>query len=203
ALGAGGLLAACQSAAPAAPTGSGAAATAAPVTTGANSLKGTKLTIIGGNSYVPAQDGELDALVKQLSQDTGMDAKIERFADAQMDAKVAAVIESGGADVAVLRDTDPHLYANKLLDVTDIAMELDTSWGGWYDVAKQAGIVDEIGRALMLGQAPAAWNWRPDFFKAAGVPKFPDTFDELLAAAQKMKAYGKPIGMSLGHAPGD
>ena len=128
ALGTGGLLAACQAAAPAAPP-AGAPATAAPGTTGASPLKGTKLTIIGGNSYVPAQDGLIDNMVKQLSADTGMDAKIERFADAQMDAKVAAVIESGGADVAVLRDTDPHLYANKLLDVTDVAMELDTSLG--------------------------------------------------------------------------
>ena len=166
------------------------------MTTGASALKGTKLTIIGGNSYVPAQDGELDDLVKQLSADTGMDAKVERYADAQMDAKVAAVIESGGADVAVLRDTDPHLYGNKLLDVTDIANELDAAWGGWYDVAKQAGIVNGQWRALMLGQAPAAWNWRPDFFSAAGVSKFPDTFDELLAAAQKMHDYGKPIGMT-------
>ncbi len=202
-LGMGGLLAACQSAAAPTAPASGAPAAVAPVTTGASPLKGTKLTIIGGNSYVPAQDGELDDLVKQLSQDTGMDAKIERFADAQMDAKVAAVIESGGADVAVLRDTDPHLYGNKLLDVTDIANELDASWGGWYDVAKQAGIVDGKWKALMLGQAPAAWNWRPDFFTAAGVSKFPDTFDELLAAARKMHDFGKPIGMTLGHAPGD
>jgi len=212
ALGAGGLLAACQSAATpaAAPAGASAtakpaaaAATAAPVTTGASPLKGTKLTIIGGNSYVPAQDGELDDLVKQLSADTGMDARIERYADAQMDAKVAAVIESGGADVAVLRDTDPHLYGNKLLDVTDIANELDTAWGGWFDVAKQAGIVYGQWKALMLGQAPAAWNWRPDFFKSAGVTAFPDTFDDLLRAAQKMHDFGKPIGMTLGHAPGD
>src|ERR1700724_1066998 len=81
ALGASGLLAACQSAAaPAAAPTAVPKAQAAPVTTGASALKGTKLTIIGGNSYVPAQDGELDAMVKQLSQDTGMDAKIERFA---------------------------------------------------------------------------------------------------------------------------
>src|SRR5207302_3013149 len=198
-----GLLAACQSAAPPASPPPPAAATSAPLTTGASALKGTKLTIIGGNSYVPAQDGQVNALVKQLSADTGMDARIERYADAQMDAKVASVIESGGADVAVLRDTDPHLYANKLLDVTDIAMELDAAWGGWFDVAKQAGMVNGQWKALMLGQAPAAWNWRPDFFSAAGVSKFPDTFDELLIAAQKMQAYGKPIGMTLGHAPGD
>ncbi|HTD79986.1 MAG TPA: hypothetical protein VK898_20285, partial [Chloroflexota bacterium] len=77
ALGAGGLLAACQAAAPAATV---PGATSAPLTTGASPLKGTKLTIIGGNSYVPAQDGQVDALVKQLSQDTGMDARIERYA---------------------------------------------------------------------------------------------------------------------------
>jgi hypothetical protein len=45
---------------------------------------------------------------------------------------------------------------------------LDAAWGGWYDLAKQAGIVDGKWKALMLGQAPAAWNWRPDFFQAAG-----------------------------------
>ena len=154
ALSAGGLLAACQSAAPAAspaapPTAAGAAPSkAAPVTTGASALKGTKLTIIGGNSYVPAQDGELDALVKQLSADTGMDAKIERFADAQMDAKVAAVIESGGADVAVLRDTalddcrdfgihlgvreplDPGVHARIGAELLDQRVELAIL--GWY-----------------------------------------------------------------------
>src|SRR5438105_15245660 len=187
ALGAGGLLAACQAPSPAAPT------TAAPVTTGASPLKGTKLTVIGGNSYVPAQDGQVDALIKQLSQDTGMDAKIERYADAQLDQKVAAIIESGGADVAVLRDTDPHLYANKLLDVTDVANELATAWGGWYDVAQQAGTVDGKWKALMLGQAPAAWNWRPGLFSAAGVSKFLDTIDTLYAAMQKMQEIGYTI----------
>src|SRR5437879_13556870 len=114
ALGAGGLLAACQAAAPSAPT-AGPVGKAAPVTTGASALKGTKLTIIGGNSYVPAQDGLIDAMIQQLSADTGMDAKIERFADAQMDAKVAAVIERCGSDGAVLRDRDTHMYASKLI----------------------------------------------------------------------------------------
>ena len=52
----------------------------------------------------------------------------------------------------------------------------------------------------MIGQAPAAWNYRTDMFKAAGVDKFPDTFDELLVAARKLHAKGTPIGMTLGHA---
>jgi hypothetical protein len=40
-------------------------------------------------------------------------------------------------------------------------------------------------------------------FRAAGVEKFPDTFDELLVTARKLHAKGTPIGMTLGHASGD
>ena len=36
---------------------------------------------------------------------------------------------------------------------------------------------------------------RPDFFTSAGVSKFPETFDDLLKAAQIMHDFGKPIGM--------
>ena len=40
-------------------------------------------------------------------------------------------------------------------------------------------------------------------FKAAGIDKFPDTFDDLLKAAKALHAKGTPIGMTLGHASGD
>src|SRR5262245_46930306 len=55
----------------------------------------------------------------------------------------------------------------------------------------------------MFGQAPAAWNYRTNMFKAAGLDKFPDTFDELLVAGKKLYDKGTPVGMTLGHAPGD
>src|ERR1700738_1897981 len=51
ALGTGGPLPAVQPAAPPPAPPAAAPATVAPVTTGASPLKGTKLTIIGGNSY--------------------------------------------------------------------------------------------------------------------------------------------------------
>ena len=56
---------------------------------------------------------------------------------------------------------------------------------------------------MMFGQAPAAWNYRTNMFKAAGLDTFPDTFDDLLVAARKLHEKGTPIGMTLGHAPGD
>ena len=168
------------------------------------SLKGTKLTIIAGDWYVPETNKMLDELVASLAKDTGMDVRVERFAGEQQVAKVAAIVGSGqGGDIAVVRDFDAYLYADKLIDVTDLAGEIGKTYGGWFDVAQQACVVKGRWKALMIGQAPAAWNYRTDMFRAAGVEKFPDTFDELLVAARKLHAKGTPIGMTLGHASGD
>jgi multiple sugar transport system substrate-binding protein len=178
-------------------------APAAPAKPAAN-LKGTRLTVIAGNSYVPEQNGLVDQLVAQLAADTGMDAKVERFADNEMDTKVASIIETGtGGDVCVLRDFDAYLYNEKLADVTDISKEVGDQWGGWYDIAPQTCSVNGKWRAMMFGQAPAAWNYRTNMFQAAGIDKFPDTFDELLVAGRKLYDKGTPVGMTLGHAPGD
>ena len=166
---------------------------AAPAAAPNPALRGTSLTVIAGNSYVPEQNGLVDQLVAKLAADTGMNAKVERFADAEMDTKVASIVETGvGGDVCVLRDFDAYLYGEKLADVTDVATEVGTQWGGWYDIAPQTCVVNGKWRAIMFGQAPAAWNYRTNMFQAAGVDKFPDTFDELLVSAKKLYDKGTP-----------
>ena len=86
------------------------------------SLKGTKLTIIAGDWYVPETNKMLDELVASLAKDTGMDVRVERFAGEQQVAKVAGHRGSGrGGDIAVVRDIDAYLYGDKLIDVTDVA----------------------------------------------------------------------------------
>jgi multiple sugar transport system substrate-binding protein len=205
------VLAACG-AAPASPTAAPGAANPTAVPAAANQptaakpsagLKGTTLTVLAGEWYVPETNKMLDELVANLGSQTGMNAKVERPGQ-QMAAKIATIIESGvGGDIAIMADTDPFLYGDKLIDTTEVAQEIDKAWGGWYDVAKQSCIVDGKWRALSIGHAPCAWNYRTDMFKDAGVDKFPDTFDGLLEAAKKLHAKGTPIGMTLGHAGGD
>jgi multiple sugar transport system substrate-binding protein len=188
---------------PAEPTKPAAAATGATAAKpGSSSLAGTKLQLLVGTFYVPENNKQLDDLAAQLGKDTGMEVKVDR--SNEVGTKVATAIESGvGGDVAVLADFDAHKYGDKFSDLTEVANDLDKTWEGWYDVAKQACIVEGKWRALMVGQAPAAWNWRPDMFKEAGVDKFPDSFDELLVAAKKLKAKNTPVGMTLGQAAGD
>ena len=169
-----------------------------------NSLRGTKLTVLASNWFVPENNTQLDQLAADVSRDTGMEVKIERFAGDELGTKVASVIATGrGGDVAVGVEFDTYLYAAKLEDVTDLANEIGQTYGGWYDVAKAACMVGGRWKSLCIGQAPAAWNYRVDHFAAAGINAFPDSFDDLLTAAKALHAKGTPIGMTLGHASGD
>lgn len=168
------------------------------------SLKGTKLTVLVGVWYVPENNTQVDQLAAQVSADTGMEVKVERFAGDQLRAKLAAVVGSGrGGDLAVGVEFDTYLYASKLADMSDLAEAIGKDYGGWYDVARAACMVDGKWKSLCIGQAPAAWAYRVDQFQAAGLDKFPDSFAELLAAAKVLHGKGTPIGMSLGHATGD
>jgi multiple sugar transport system substrate-binding protein len=169
-----------------------------------NSLKGTKLSILAGKSYVPDNDVQFDQLVEDLKRDTGMDIRVERFSGDQLPPKIAATVGSGrGADLAIGVEFDTYLYASKLNDVSDLAEEIGKNYGGWLESGKRACMVDGKWKSLCIGQAPTAWNYRVDMFDAAGIDTFPDSFDELLGAAKKLHAKGTPIGMTLGHAPGD
>ncbi len=185
----------------------GAAAGVAPLAAPAiaqNALKGTKLTILAGNWYVPACNTMLDELAAEVAKDTGMEIRVERFADAELGTKTASIIGTGrGADLAVGVEFDTYLYHTKLTDVTDIADEAGKTYGGWMDSGKGASMVNGRWKSLTIGQAPAAWVYRTDQFKAAGVEKFPDSFDDMLKAAKALHAKGTPIGMTLGHAGGD
>ena len=87
--------------------------------------------------------------------------------------------------------------------MTDVAEEIGKNYGGWLESGKRACVIDGRWKSLCIGQAPTAWNYRMDMFEAVGLKQFPDTFADLLAAAKLLHAKGTPIGMSLGHAPGD
>lgn len=113
-----------------------AAAAAAPAALAApaiaqNSLKGTKLTVLAGQWYVPETNTMLDRLAVELGQATGMEIKIERFAGDELMTKTASVIATGrGADLAMGVEFDTYVYAAKLNDVTDLADDIGKTYGG-------------------------------------------------------------------------
>ena len=68
---------------------------------------------------------------------------------------------------------------------------------------QDAVVVNKKWKAHPVRQHRPARGYRTDWFKEAGVNKFPDTWDDLLAAGIKLKKKGHPFGFELGHGFGD
>jgi len=64
-------------------------------------------------------------------------------------------------------------------------------------------VVNKKWKALPWGNIGQLEVYRTDWFKEAGVTKFPDNWEDLLAAGRLLKKAGHPFGFELGHGFGD
>ena len=143
-------------------------------------------------------------LAPAYEKETGVKVVYELTSVGSLPTRISTITETGsGADVTMIFLLYPFLFDDKLMDVSDIAEEVGKKQGGWYDAAKEAGIVNGKWKAVPFSNIGQLMNWRTDWFKEVGVTKFPDTWDELYEVGKKLKAKDHPFGFELGHGFGD
>ena len=191
-------LAACAPAAAPAPTAAPAKpAGAAPVV-----LKGATINWLGGSwSFLPELDPVINDFAKDWATQNGVTINFEREST-NLAAKIQTAIETGkGANIIQLADA-PAGWAKSLSDVSSVAEKLSAEGGGYLPAAPFQCNDGSKWIALPLGQHNWFMNYRADWFKEAGYDKFPDNFDDLLAAGTKLKAAGRPFGWTMGDKAG-
>jgi ABC-type glycerol-3-phosphate transport system substrate-binding protein len=114
----------------------------------------------------------------------------------QLAIKDATVVQSGsGPDVFIMQGYGPQLYANSLLDVSDVAQKIAQEDGGFYDIAKQVGMVNGTWKALPIYIYTHQLIYRKDIFQAIGAP-VPTTWTDFVHDAQKIQAKYSSKGMN-------
>ena len=110
-----------------------------------------------------------------------------------------------GHDIVFGWFDDPHLYPDKLLDMTEAADYLGSKYGGWYPVCEIYGKDAGTGRwiALPFGASGVCLNYRAGWVREAGYEKIPDDLEGFIKCCRSLKNKGYPTGFSLGHAIGD
>ena len=110
-----------------------------------------------------------------------------------------------GPDVVVGFTDDPHLYANKLIDLTDVADYLGKKYGGWYPLSEMYGKKFGTNQwlAIPMGATGGLAIYRESTLREIGLSAFPDKTDGLLDMCRKLQKANKPAGFALGHAVGD
>lgn len=183
-------LAACAPAA--APAG--APATEAPA--GAVNTEGATVRFLGGPwSFLPALDVVIEEFANQWASENNVTVTFER--DAQLLPKIQTAIETGGGANIIQYSSPPHIFANSLVDVSDITSELAEQGGGYLPNASYQMVQDGKWLGAPLGQHNWFINYRQDWLQEEGVESFPDTWEEALVLGKTLKEKGRPYGMTF------
>ncbi len=166
--------------------------------------KGASIRLLQWTSFVKPADAEFRRQAAEWGAANGVTVAIETVTGDQLQPKTAAAVEaSSGPDIIQMQYGWPQLYTDACLDVSNEVNILIGKLGKPVPVNEAYCRVNGTWRAIPYTIVPNAWTYRTDYFQQAGVTSFPKTWDELTTAAAKLKATGKPISQTDGHAYGD
>jgi multiple sugar transport system substrate-binding protein len=168
--------------------------------------KDASLRLLRWSGFVKSDEELWNANTKKFTDATGVPVGVEYITWEDVRPKAALAANLGtGPDIVMGWYDDPHIYPQKLVDVSDVAEDLGKQLGGWYDVARTYGYSGPLKRwiAVPIGAVVETLNYRVSWMRDAGFERFPTRPEDLLKLARELKRRGHPIGFALGHAVGD
>ena len=168
--------------------------------------RGAKLRVLRPAKYIDPDEAIFNANTRRFTEKTGIEVRVDYVNWPDMPVQVAVATNTGqGADVIIGFSADPHLYADKLLEVTDLADYLGAKYGGWYELAETYGRKwrSSTWMGLPMGGTTGPAVYRISWVKEAGFDRIPNDLGEFLRLCQNLKKNGHPCGFALSHAPGD
>ena len=163
------------------------------------------MTVVRESSFIkPFDDYFAKTLLPEYEKLTGIKMSYEAVSVGGMLTRLTTIAETkSGPEIAMTAINWPHLFDARLVDVTDVATEIGKKLGPWHDNVLDAVVVNKKWKALPWGNIGQLEAYRTDWFAEVGVKKFPDTWEDLLAAGRLLKKKGHPFGFELGHGFGD
>jgi multiple sugar transport system substrate-binding protein len=165
---------------------------------------GATINLLRWKRFVQGEEDAFVKIVAAFEKATGAKITVtnESFDDIQPKASVSA--NTGvGPDIVWPLHVTPHLFPDKLLEMTDVAEYLGKKYGGWVPVAEAYGKSKDKWICIPVAVNGGYINYRIKAVKDAGFSTFPDKTDGLLELCKALKAKGTPAGFALGHASGD
>jgi multiple sugar transport system substrate-binding protein len=167
---------------------------------------GASLRVIRPTRFVEPDEVIFRENTAKFTQATGVQVRVDFVGWEDIRAQTAVTANTGtGPDVVIGWADDPHVYADKVIELSDVAEYLGKKYGGWMFLAekygKRARTNNWIG--IPLGGSMGPIVYRTSAIKEAGFDKVPDDHAGFLRLCQTMKRNGKPPGFALGNAVGD
>lgn len=157
------------------------------------------------NDFVPASDQLLRReLLPEAEKALGFKINFETVNGNDLQPRITSAIQSGaGPDIVHLFNNHPQIYAESLVDMSDVADALSKAEGGYYPLCKSNSAAGEKWLSVPWTIVGAMIAYRKSWFDEIGVTTFPETWEQYREAGKKLKAKGRPIGQTFAHTFGD
>jgi multiple sugar transport system substrate-binding protein len=168
--------------------------------------KGASLRMLRPVRFVQADEDVFRANVKAFSDKTGIEVKVDFVGWEDINQQTAVTANSGaGPDIIIGFNDAPHIYVEKVIELSDVADYLGKRYGGWMTLAQTYGKRHKSNNwiGLPFGASGGPLVYRKSLVQAAGFERVPEDHAGILALCKKLKEAGKPAGFALGNAVGD
>ena len=99
--------------------------------------KGTKLHYLMQLHFIPATDKVFMDQAAEFGKLMGVEIQVERVQQNDVPTRAAAAVEmKSGPDLIQIQNNFPHLMADGVIDVGDVAEAIGKAQGGYYDLPK-------------------------------------------------------------------
>src|SRR5262249_47823782 len=170
-------------------------------------VQGTTIHWVRGSDYVPVSDQLIRSkLNEQAQKDLGLKINFETVDGLTLQARVTSSVQSAtGPDIISSINNWAQLYGDSVADVSDVAEEIGKAQGGYYETSKAIAYDGKrwlaVPNTIVGLQIVNRTSWWKEI--GFGAENYPQTWEEWRAAGKKLKAKGRPLGQTLGHAFGD
>ncbi|MDB5376612.1 MAG: transporter substrate-binding protein, partial [Rubritepida sp.] len=167
---------------------------------------GATLRMLRPVRFVQPDEEVFRANCARFTASTGVQVRVDFVGWEDINQQTAVTGNTGaGPDVIIGFGDAPHVYADKLVELTDVAEYLGTKYGGWKTLAqrygKRHGTNNWIG--LPFGASGGPLVWRKSALNEVGFERPPEDHANYLRLCQALKRANKPAGFALGNAVGD
>jgi multiple sugar transport system substrate-binding protein len=176
---------------------------AAPKTTAPANLEGATVALLQWNHFIPTADPFFKQQADDWAKQTRVNTTIETINANDLVPRFTAALQGqSGPTIFQMQHLQPHSFAEGLVDLTDMANDVESKFGKFYDQVKSSGLVNNKYLGIPYNIVGAAFVYRKSMLNAAGA-SIPTTWDEYREMARKLKASGKPAGQTFGQTFGD
>ncbi|WP_218578796.1 ABC transporter substrate-binding protein [Vineibacter terrae] len=157
------------------------------------------------NDFVPASDVLLrKEMLPAAEKELGMKINLETVNGNDLQPRVTAAIQAGaGPDLIMAFNNQTYLYADSVVDMTELAEDLSSKEGGLYKYARSICSNGKMFMGMPWAVIGAMIAYRKSWLDEVGATTFPDTWEAYRDVGKKLKAKGHPLGQTLGHTFGD